>query len=281
MNSPKVIMTKIASNIISLSSQHAVKTLSVQLLTMLRLSTGLRINSPSDDPAGLAVSTKFTSQITGYNAASRNINDAITMLQTADGALAEISSLMDRMRELAVQSSSDTYTSSDRSAMDTEYQQLESEITRIVSQTKWNKMTILDGSNSSWTIQVGADAGQTKSITIANQAISGGNLSDLNGLDVTSQSNASSAITSIDNAFTDLNTIRANIGSYISGFEGALDLSLSMSQNLTDSRSRILDTDYAKEIAELAKLQIIEQVGNAMIAQANATPQSVLQLLQR
>ena len=112
-------------------------------------------------------------------------------------------------------------------------------------------------------------------------AISGGNLSDLNGLDVTSQSNASNAITSIDNAFTDLNTPRANIGAYISGFEGALDLSLSMSQNLTDSRSRILDTDYAKEIAELAKLQIIEQVGNAMIAQANASPQSVLQLLQR
>ena len=275
-------MTKIASNIISLSSQNAVKNTQRSITsTMLRLSTGLRINRPSDDPAGLAVSTKFTSQINGYNAASRNINDAITMLQTADGALAEISSLMDRMRELAVQSSSDTYTSSDRSDMDTEYQQLESEITRIISQTKWNKMTILDGANSSWTIQVGADAGQSKSITIANQAISGGNLSDLNGLDVTSQSNASSAITSIDNAFTDLNTIRANIGAYISGFEGALDLSLSMSQNLTDSRSRILDTDYAKEIAELAKLQIIEQVGNAMIAQANASPQSVLQLLQR
>jgi flagellin len=275
-------MTKIASNIISLSSQNAVKNTQRSITdTMLRLSTGLRINRPSDDPAGLAVSTKFTSQINGYNAASRNINDAITMLQTADGALAEISSLMDRMRELAVQSSSDTYTSSDRSDMDTEYQQLESEITRIVSQTKWNKMTILDGANSSWTIQVGADAGQSKTITIANQAISGGNLSDLNGLDVTSQSNASNAITSIDNAFTDLNTIRANIGAYISGFEGALDLSLSMSQNLTDSRSRILDTDYAKEIAELAKLQIIEQVGNAMIAQANASPQSVLQLLQR
>lgn len=275
-------MTKIASNIISLSSQNAVKKTQQSITsTMLRLSTGLRINRPSDDPAGLAVSTKFTSQINGYNAASRNINDAITMLQTADGALAEISSLMDRMRELAVQSSSDTYTSSDRSDMDTEYQQLESEITRIVSQTKWNKMTILDGANSSWTIQVGADAGQSKTITIANQAISGGNLSDLNGLDVTTQSNASSAITSIDNAFIDLNTIRANIGAYISGFEGALDLSLSMSQNLTDSRSRILDTDYAKEIAELAKLQIIEQVGNAMIAQANASPQSVLQLLQR
>tara|TARA_B100001287_G_scaffold232924_1_gene204159 strand:- start:248 stop:1075 length:828 start_codon:yes stop_codon:yes gene_type:complete len=275
-------MTKIASNIISLSSQNAVKNTQRSITsTMLRLSTGLRINSPSDDPAGLAVSTKFTSQINGYNAASRNINDAITMLQTADGALAEISSLMDRMRELAVQSSSDTYTTSDRSEMDTEYQQLESEITRIISQTKWNKMTILDGANSSWTIQVGADAGQSKSITIANQAISGGNLSDLNGLDVTSQSNASSAITSIDNAFIDLNTIRANIGAYISGFEGALDMSLSMAQNLTDSRSRILDTDYAKEIAELAKLQIIEQVGNAMIAQANASPQSVLQLLQR
>ena len=195
-------MTKIASNIISLSSQNAVKNTQRSITsTMLRLSTGLRINSPSDDPAGLAVSTKFTSQINGYNAASRNINDAITMLQTADGALAEISSLMDRMRELAVQSSSDTYTTSDRSEMDTEYQQLESEITRIISQTKWNKMTILDGANSSWTIQVGADAGQSKSITIANQAISGGNLSDLNGLDVTSQSNASSAITSIDNAF--------------------------------------------------------------------------------
>ena len=275
-------MTKIASNIISLSSQNAVKNTQRSITsTMLRLSTGLRINRPSDDPAGLAVSTKFTSQINGYNAASRNINDAIAMLQTADGALAEISSLMDRMRELAVQSSSDTYTSSDRSEMDTEYQQLESEITRIVSQTKWNKMTILDGANSSWTIQVGADAGQSKTITIANQAISGGNLSDLNGLDVTSQSNASSAITSIDNAFIDLNTIRANIGAYLSGFEGALDMSLSMAQNLTDSRSRILDTDYAKEIAELAKLQIIEQVGNAMIAQANASPQSVLQLLQR
>lgn len=275
-------MTKIASNIISLSSQNAVKNTQRSITSaMLRLSTGLRINRPSDDPAGLAVSTKFTSQINGYNAASRNINDAITMLQTADGALAEISSLMDRMRELAVLSSSDTYTSSDRSDMDTEYQQLEAEITRIVSQTKWNKMTILDGANSSWTIQVGADAGQSKSISVANQAISGGNLSDLNGLDVSSQSNASSAITSVDNAFIDLNTIRANIGAYISGFEGALDMSLSMAQNLTDSRSRILDTDYAKEIAELAKLQIIEQVGNAMIAQANASPQSVLQLLQR
>ena len=275
-------MTKIASNIISLSSQNAVKNTQRSITSaMLRLSTGLRINRPSDDPAGLAVSTKFTSQINGYNAASRNINDAITMLQTADGALAEISSLMDRMRELAVLSSSDTYTSSDRSDMDTEYQQLEAEITRIVSQTKWNKMTILDGANSSWTIQVGADAGQSKSISVANQAISGGNLSDLNGLDVSSQSNASSAITSVDNAFIDLNTIRANIGAYISGFEGALHMSLSMAQNLTDSRSRILDTDYAKEIAELAKLQIIEQVGNAMIAQANASPQSVLQLLQR
>ena len=275
-------MTKIASNIISLSSQNAVKNTQRSITSaMLRLSTGLRINRPSDDPAGLAVSTKFTSQINGYNAASRNINDAITMLQTADGALAEISSLMDRMRELAVLSSSDTYTSSDRSDMDTEYQQLEAEITRIVSQTKWNKMTILDGANSSWTIQVGADAGQSKSISVANQAISGGNLSDLNGLDVSSQSNASSAITSVDNAFIDLNTIRANIGAYISGFEGALDMSLSMAQNLTDSRSRILDTDYAKEIAELAKLQIIEQVGNAMIAQAHASPQSVLQLLQR
>jgi len=260
--------------------------------TMEKLSTGFRINKSGDDAAGMAVSTKMTAQVRGTYMAQRNISDGVALVQTADGALSEISSVMQRMRELAVQGATETYSPDDLLLMDTEYQQLEAEITRIVDQTKWNRMDLLNGggpSNSAgqggvFTIQLGADNGQTLDITIGNLQITSAAgsdlLSDLNGLAVSSQASAAAAITSIDNAFTDLADKRADLGAYMNRLGHALGNAETFAANMSDSNSRILDTDYAKEMTEFARAQIVRQAGMAMLSQANAIPNQVLQLLQ-
>ena len=253
--------------------------------TMEKLSTGFRINKSGDDAAGLAVSTKMTAQIRGTNQAARNISDAIALVQTADGAAKEISSIMQRMRELAVQGATETYSTADLALMDTEYQQLESEITRIVTQTKWNKMELLDGSGGSggagaFIIQVGSDNAQSMTVSIGNLDVAAGSLGCLSGLDVSTQSNASAAITNIDGAFQNLATIRADYGSYMNRLSHSLNNAEVFSANMADSNSRLMDTDYAKEMTEFAKSQIVRQAGMAMLSQANAIPNQVLQLLQ-
>ncbi len=212
------------------------------------------------------------------------------IVQTADGALSEISAVMQRMRALAVQGAIETYSPDDLQLMDTEYQQLESEISRIVSQTKWNKMDLLNGGGPSgsstegaFILQLGADNGQTMIVTIGDVSVSSASyalLSDLDGLAVSSQASAAAAITGIDNALTDLATRRADLGAYMNRLAHSLNNAEIYTANMSDSNSRIQDTDYAKEMTELSRVQIVRQAGMAMLSQANAIPSQVLQLLQ-
>jgi len=279
-------MPVVNTNINSIVAQNATnKSDRAMTKTMEKLSTGFRINKSGDDAAGLAVSTKMTAQIRGTNQAGRNISDAIALVQTADGATKEISAIMQRMRELAVQGATETYSTDDLALMDTEYQQLEAEITRIVSQTKWNKMELLDGSGGSggagaFLIQVGSDNGQFMTVSIGNLDIAAGSLNALDGMAVITQASASQAITQIDSAFTELATIRADYGSYMNRLGHSLNNAEVFSANMSDANSRLLDTDYAKEMTEFAKSQIVRQAGMAMLSQANAIPNQVLQLLQ-
>jgi len=269
-------MSKIGTNQMAVNAQKAMSQIQRDMTkTMEKLSTGLRINKPNDDPAGLSISTKMTSQITGYNTAAKNINDAIAMVQTIDGALGEQINLMQRMRELAVQSSSETYTAADRTMMETEFDNLVTEIVRIATDTKWNTEAVLDATARK--IQVGADSGQT--ITYTEPDGDQYAMSVTANVSIISQTFAAGAITTIDADIVLANIERSKAGAFLTRFEGALDNALEMVQNVTDTRSRILDTDYAAELAELAKLQIMQQATNAMIAQANTTPQSVLAML--
>jgi flagellin len=286
-------MPVINTNINSIVSQNATNRSDRAMTnTMEKLSTGYRINKSGDDAAGLAVSTKMTAQVRGTYQAARNISDAVAMVQTADGALREVSAVMQRMRELAVQGATETYSPDDLALMDTEYQQLEAEITRIVDQTKWNKMDLLNGAGPGnslgqggvFTVQLGADNGQTLDVTIGNLQITSTEgsdlLSDLEGLAVSSQASAAAAITSIDNAFTDLADKRADLGAYMNRLGHALGNAETFAANMSDSNSRIVDTDYAKEMTEFARAQIVRQAGMAMLSQANAIPSQVLQILQ-
>ena len=355
---------------------------------MERLSTGQRINSASDDAAGLAISSRMTSQINGLETAVRNANDAISMINTADGALIEVSNMLGRMRELAVQSASGTNSSTDRAALNTEYVALLNEVGRIAENTEWNGSKLLDdtpGSSGTVSFQVGANASQTISTVFgdigAHQSISnagtttsahtitvGGSSTDgisegdiitvgitdaaddttgymqftmssanvtdiydttaaatlgstvtfnsivytlassttagtltltgasgtstLHNLtvsrgthaavadnDVLTSSKANSAITALDTAIDSINTQRATYGAAVNRLEYAADNLANVSQNTSASRSRILDADYAAETTELARTQIIQQAGTAMLSQANQQAQSVLALL--
>jgi len=268
-------MSKIGTNQMAVNAQKAMTQIQRKMTkTMEKLSTGLRINKPNDDPAGLSISTTMTSQITGYNSAAKNINDAIAMVQTIDGALGEQINLMQRMRELAVQATTETYTDDDRTMMDTEFDELKKEIIRISTDTKWNTEAVLD--ETARKIQVGADSGQIITYTEPDGDVYGLTTATY-GVD--SSTSAAAAITQIDTDIATANESRSTAGAFITRFEGALDNALEMVQNVTDTRSRILDTDYAAELAELAKLQIMQQATNAMMAQANTTPQSVLAML--
>ena len=264
--------------------------------TMERLSTGQRINSAADDAAGLAISSKMTSQINGLNQAVRNANDGISMIQTADGALIEMTGMLQRMRELSVQSASDTNTTTDRAALDLEFDELKEEIDRIANNTQWNGTNLLD-SSLSVDFQVGANASQTVTVVIEdfnilnteatsgvfeglNQSALGGTAArDLTALGVDSKSNATTAITDLDMAIEHVNTQRATLGATMNRLEYAADNLANVAQNASASRSRILDADYAAETTELARTQIIQQAGTAMLSQANQQAQSVLALL--
>jgi flagellin len=262
---------------------------------MERLSTGQRINSAGDDAAGLAISSKMTSQINGLNMAVRNANDAISLVQTADGAVVEISSMLQRMRELAVQGASGTYTATDRDALDVEFQALTAAIEDIADDTQWNGTALLSGA-SAFVFHVGANASQTISLTINDfETAPGGSTSvfdnldaaafgtdgtnDLDALDLQDATNSGTALTHIDNAFTKLNSVRATLGATINRLEYAADNLANVAQNTSASRSRVLDADYASETTELARTQIIQQAATAMLSQANQQAQTVLALL--
>ena len=250
---------------------------------MQQLSTGKRINSARDDSAGLAISETMTAQIRGLDMAVRNANDGISLLQTAEGAMVEQTNMMQRMRELAVQAASDTLSADQKGYVDTEFQNLLTEIDRIGGNTQFNGMNIMDAtggqaSGGSFVFQVGANASQSITVNIKNMA-SSGSLSDLASLAVDTASNAGAAITAIDTALGVMATQRATLGGGINQLTYASDNLMNISQNATESRSRVLDTDYAAATSKLAKSQIIAQAATAMLAQANQQPQSVLALL--
>jgi len=269
-------MTVINTNIKSLIVQNAIKMNNRSMgSAMEQLSTGLRINSAKDDAAGLAVTQNMTSQIKGLDMAVRNANDGIGLAQTAEGAMVEISEMMQRMRELAVQAASGTLSDSQREYLNSEFTELNSQIITTVNNTRWNGMNVLTaGANgNTFTIQTGPDAGQTiivssKQITLAPTA------------DISRGGSAASAIAQVDTALSLVNTARASLGAIINRLNSAADNMTNISQNLSESRSRILDTDYAKATAELARTQIIQQASMAVLAQANTQPQTVLKLLQ-
>lgn len=277
-------MTVINTNIKSLVSQNAIgKNNSALTAAMEQLSTGKRINSASDDAAGLAISSRMTSQIKGLDQAVRNGNDAISMLQTTEGATIEMTNMLQRMRELAIQASNDTYSSTDREYLDIEFQQLISEINRVTTDTQWNGMNVLDGTGGTnadglLEFQIGANEGQTITHTIPDLS-SDGELSMISGTDILDRSNAAEAITQVDDALDVINTVRAGIGAVVNRITYAVDNLANVSLNTSASRSRIMDADYAKASSELARAQIVEQAATAMLAQANQQPQSVMQLL--
>ena len=259
---------------------------------MERLSTGQRINSASDDAAGLAIGSRMTSQIRGLETGIRNANDAISMVATADGALVEVSNMLQRMRELALQASNGTTTSADRSYLSSEYANLLSEIDRIAENTQWNGTTILNhitAASSTFKYQVGANGGQTIAVDFGNMTDTvSGVFTDLKASHsvITSTTTASaltqgtSAVVSIDSAITSVNSQRATFGAAMNQLTYAVDNLSNVKVNSEAARSRILDTDYAIETSELARTQIIQQAGTAMLAQANQLPQTVLSLLQ-
>ena len=278
----------INTNVPSIVAQNATKhTDRLMTNAMEKLSTGYRINDAGDDAAGLAIAAIMSNQILGTNMAGRNASHAIAMVQVADGALNEVSTLMQRMRELAVQASTETYTTNDLQLMQTEYVQLEDEIDRIVDQTRYNTMNILNGVGSQagddlFVMQVGANSGDTITLEFGTYDISitGAALNDLDGLSINSRNNAQSVLTSIDDAFQSLGANRARLGSYMNRLGHALNNTEIYSQNLSDSRSRVEDTDYAYWMAQMARHEIVRQASMAMLSTANVVPKQVLQLLQ-
>ena len=382
------INTNMSANIAANSMTRNERSMSS---TMERLSTGIRINSAKDDAAGLAISSKMTSQINGLNQAVRNANDAISMIQVAEGAMKEVTNMFQRMRELAVQAISDSNTASDRTALDNEYKQLSAEVQRVAQNTQWNGTNILDGDRTQTTFQIGANASQTiqvdfgdlaashatsvatvtdgasgskasTTITITGAVSAGDVLSfktdkldangnttyytqaidatlagkingtatdgsmgadvalaagtyvltttstagvikleaDANGVetfsisdvvvtrgthapvavtDITSSTNANSALGVLDLAIGNVNSTRAGLGASMSRLEYASDNLQNVSQNTASARSRVMDADYASETTELARTQIIQQASTAMLSQANQSQQAVLALL--
>ena len=259
---------------------------------MERLSTGQRINSAADDAAGLAISSRMTSQIRGLDVGIRNANDAISMISTADGALIEVTNMLQRMRELALQASNGTTTSADRSYLSSEYANLLAEIDRIAENTQWNGNTILNHittASSTFKYQVGANGGQTIAVDFGNMTDTvSGVFTEIKASHsvITSTTTASaltqgtSAVVAIDSAITAVNSQRATFGAAMNQLTYAVDNLSNVKVNSEAARSRVLDTDYAVETSELARTQIIQQAGTAMLAQANQLPQTVLSLLQ-
>ena len=282
-------MSVINTNVKSLMAQNAMSVNNRNLTkAMEQLSTGRRINSAADDAAGLAISNKMSAQIRGLNQAVRNANDGIALIQTAEGATQEITNMLQRMRELAVQAANDTNTGADRSALNAEVTALKDEITRIASNTEWNGMKLFTeasagtsggiGSAGNVTLQVGVDGTSNDQITIQFDDISSSGLS-IASISLTSQASAASALATLDTAIATIDTDRARFGATINRLTYAVDNLSNISQNAQASRSRILDADYAQATTELARTQIIQQAATAMLAQANQQPQSVLSLL--
>lgn len=264
----------INTNVMSLTAQRNLSRSQSTLATsMERLSSGLRVNSAKDDAAGLAIAERMNTQVRGMNVAIRNANDGISLSQTAEGGLNEIGNMLQRMRELSVQSANGTNGDSDKDNLQAEYAELDAEITRIATTTQFNGKFILDAAQDAgaFAFQVGANVGEQLTITTTGIAAV--------GEDIGSAGDADAAITAIDTAIDLITTERAKYGAVQSRFESAINNLQIGVENQSAARGRIVDADFAVETANMTRAQILQQAGNAMVSQANAAPQSVLQLL--
>ena len=274
-------MSVINTNTSALFAQNALsKNARVMSNAMEQLSTGKRINTAGDDAAGLAIGESMTAQVRGLNQAVRNANDGINLLQTAEGAMVEQSNMLQRMRELAVQSSNGTLSTTQQGYLQTEFNALTTQIAAIASNTTWNGMTVM-ASATTVKFQVGMNSGQTFSVTLSSTDTGSTGLS-VTSLAITttaSSTAASTSITTIDSAIDYINNVRATIGASINRLTYAADNLTNISQNVQASRSSIVDTDYATASTQLSRAQIVQQAATAMLAQANQQPQTVLALL--
>ncbi|MCE2910479.1 MAG: flagellin [Betaproteobacteria bacterium] len=284
----------INTNLVSLNAQRNLASSQALLSTsMQRLSSGLRVNSAKDDAAGLAIAERMNTQVRGMNVAMRNANDAISLAQVGEGALGKVSDIFQRMRELAVQAANGTNNDDDRVSLNREYLQMAQEATRTLGGTQFNGVTILASTGSN-TFQIGANSDSmidrltfdnfawttatditavVGSVVITGTSTAPTAITDIGG--------AQAAITAIDAAIDVVNSQRATFGAVQNRFENVISNLMVASENQSAARSRIMDADYAAETSNLSRAQILQQAGNAMVAQANQLPQQVMSLLQR
>jgi flagellin len=271
----------INTNVLSINAQRNAATTNISLATSLqRLSSGLRVNSAKDDAAGLAIASRMDAQARGMNVAVRNSNDGISLVQTAESGMSVIGDMLQRMRELAVQASNGTNTSSDLSALDSEYSELWSEIQRTMSSVEFNGTSLLDAS-ANFDFQIGANSGQSLQVVSSDLSVTAGigAMSAQSALDTTTTSANNVHIDAIDTAIQAMNTSRATLGAIQNRFNYTVSYLQAASENQQAARGRIMDADFAQETANLSRAQILQQAGTAMVAQANQLPQGVLALL--
>jgi flagellin len=272
------------TNVSSLNAQRQLFDVSDKLNTSFeRLSSGFRINSAADDAAGLQISDRLTSQVEGLNQAVRNANDAISLSQTAEGALSEVTSSLQRIRQLAVQSQNGINSSADRLALQKEVSALRTEISRIATDTQFGSVKLLDG-NFSAKFLVGANAGQTISVNLSSTNLGSISGFSATGLGITTNSvatadGASSLLSDVDAAISGIGAVRADLGALQNRFQSTIRNLSNISENLSSARSQIRDTDFASETAELSRNQIIQQASISVLSQANQRPQTALSLL--
>ena len=274
-------MSVINTNISAIRAANASNSAAKMLGTaMERLSTGKRLNSAKDDAAGLAIATSMTAQVRGMNQAIRNSNDGIALAQTAEGSLSEVTNMLQRVRELAVQSSSGTYQdASDRTYMQAEVDQLTAQIDQVITNTKFNGVVLFDASTATVTVQAGANTTDTVALTMADLttlAASGGAAASY---DVSTATAANTLLATLDTELDTISSSRATLGAGQNRLESVVSSLTNNATNLADARSRIEDADYSAETTALAKAQILSQASTAMIAQANQSQQNVLSLL--
>jgi flagellin len=267
------------TNVASLNAQRQLSNSGSALSTSFeRLSSGFRINRAADDAAGMQISDRMTSQIQGLNQAIRNANDGVSLVQTAEGAMQEITTSLQRIRQLAVQSQNGINSSSDRAALQKEVSALKTEISRIGTTTQFGGVDLLTGTYSA-AFLVGANGGQTISVNLSRSGGYGASGLSVGSVDISTASGASAALTSIDNALSSLGGARADLGALQNRFQSTIRNLASVSENVSNARSQIRDTDFASETAELTRNQIVQQASLSVLSQANQRPQTALSLL--
>jgi flagellin len=273
-------MTVINTNISALRAQNGSRVANQQLQTaMERLSSGQRINSAKDDAAGLAIASSMTAQIRGMNQGIRNANDGISLAQTAEGALTEVGNMMQRMRELAVQSTNGTYQATDLANITAEQDALAAQIASVINNTTFNGKNLFSTATNDITVQAGANASDSITITLPDLSTTAAITGVVDFTAGSEKMAAGTTLAKFDAALGAVSTTRAGLGAVQNRLESAVNNLTSNVQNLSDARSRIQDTDFSAETTNLAKAQILSQASTAMLAQANQTQQGVLQLL--